>query len=204
EAMSTDTRPSAAAQAPAQPERRWWVVGLLVAVGVIVAALGGFWLGRSTAASPAVQPTAESDPLASYAALPNPEGTPAIYTSGPEATFADASAVSITRDGQPVGNLATLTLVPGALIAINADPQALLRQAVSWDPSSVSEAIDMEVIGSTLLACIRAWGVPRCAWFADDSLNVFTGVFLADHKTSLGDQFLQDYLDGATRRIPTA
>ena len=50
EAMSTDTRPSAAAEAPAQPERRRWIVGLLVVVGVIVAALGGFWLGRSTAA----------------------------------------------------------------------------------------------------------------------------------------------------------
>jgi hypothetical protein len=73
------------------------MVGLLLAVGVIVAALGGFWFGRWTA-----PPTAEADPLAPYAAAPNTEWTPAIYTSGPEATFASASAVSITRDGQSV------------------------------------------------------------------------------------------------------
>jgi hypothetical protein len=103
-----------------------------------------------------------------------------------------------------VGDLATLTLVPGALYAIDADPQALLRQAISWDPMLVSEAIDMEVIGSTQLACLRPWGVPNCAWFADDSLNIFRGVFLGDHETQLGDQFLQDYLGGVTRSIPTA
>ena len=173
--MSTLARPSEAAQAPAQRERRWWIVGLLVVVGVIVAAIGGFWLGRSTA-----PPTAATDPLAPYAASPNNEWMPAIYTSGPDATFADATSVSITRDGQPVGDLATLTLLPGALSAINMDPQALLREALSSDPGFegklAASAIKTEVIGSTQLACAYPWGIPECAWFADDSLKVFKGL----------------------------
>jgi len=192
--MSTLSRPSEATQAPARPERRWWMVGLAV-VAVIAAAHGGFWFGRSTA-----PPTAETDPLAAYAASPNTEWMPAIYGSGPDATFADASAVSITRDGQSVGNLATLTLVPGALSAINADPQALLREALTSDRDVggqlAASAIDTSVVGSTLLACVHPFGIPECAWFGDDSLKVFMG-------TQLGDQFLLDYL-GATRSIPTS
>ena len=193
--MSTLARPSEAAQAPAQPERRWWIVGLLVVVGVIVAAIGGFWLGRSTA-----PPTAGTDPLAPYAASPSNEWTPAIYTSGPDDTFADATSVNITRDGQPVGVLATLTLIPGHQGAINWDREGLLREAVSSDPGFegklAASSVLTEVIGSTELACAHPWGIPECAWFADDGLYVFKG------KTELGDQFLQDYL--GTRNIPTA
>ena len=173
--MSTDTRPSAAAEAPAQPERRRWIVGLLVVVGVIVAALGGFWLGRSTA-----PPTATTDPVAPYAASPiTNEWLAAIYSSGPDATFADATTVRITRDGQWVGDLGTLTLLPGALSASNMDPMALMRETLSSDPGFegklAASAIKTEVIGSTLLACAYPWGNPECAWYADDSLKVFKG-----------------------------
>lgn len=186
--MSTLTRPSEATPASARPGRRWWMVGL-AGLALIGAALGGFWFGRSTAATPAAEP----GPLAAYTASPNTQWTPAIYTSGPDATFADASTVSITRDGQRVGSLATLTLVPGALNAIHADPQALMREALSSDEGQLeASAIDTEVIGSTLLACVHPFGFSHCAWFANGSLKVFQGT----------DQFLQDYLGTTPQSIP--
>ncbi len=195
--MSTLARPTEASPAPARPQRRRRVVAL-TAVTVIVAAMGGFWLGRSTAT-----PTTAPDPMLAYTASPTTDWTPAIYAHGPDATFAEASTVTVARDGQAVGRLASLTLVPGALIASDADPQALMRDAVLTYPTEVLpvSALDMSVIGSTLVACTHGFGIPDCAWFQDGTLKVFSGA-LNGGDPRPAERFLQAYL-GDTRSIPT-
>ncbi len=109
----------------------------------------------------------------------------------------------ITRDDELVGTLATLTLVPGALAAVNVDPQSLMTDAVLTFPNEVlpKSALDMSIIGSTLIACTRGWGIPDCAWFQDGTLRVFNGAFMPSGH-GLAERFLQDYL-GRSPTIPT-
>jgi hypothetical protein len=127
--------------------------------------------------------------VAEYAMTATGQSTTQIVELMPEGTFDRVSVVLVNREGQEVGELATLALMPGTLGDMDLD--AFLKDAIlssSGFAQEHGEHIDMRIIGSTRVATDPWWGV-FAAWVDEGSLNVLTA-----SDRSLANHFLQDYL----------
>jgi hypothetical protein len=155
-------------------------------------------------------------PAAEYTMTATDLPVTSIFENMPAGTFDQGSVVAVTREGEEVGDLTTLTLTQGAQRDLNMgdlDLDTFLKDAIMSESTLeglAREYIDMRMLGSTRVAAVYPFGSLFAVWVQDGSLKVFQGGFriqVGDDfnslDRSLADHFLRDYL-GTARAIPAA
>jgi hypothetical protein len=143
-------------------------------------------------------------PAAEYTMTATDQPMTSIFENMPEGTFDQGSVVAVTREGEEVGDLTTLTLTQGAERDLNMgdlDLDTFLKDAIMSESTLeglAREYIDMRIIGSTRVAAVYPFGSLFAVWVQDGSLKVLTS---ASVDRSLADHFLRDYL-GTPPAIP--